>query len=129
MAQEPDIDKMQQEAVRRMQEMQARATKAVKGNSSDSQNTTKTRQSQAQKEKKTTKKTSSTTKKEEVLKDEPKAVSETEIDTEISEDEKPTDIFGELFKDKERNILLTLILLLSSEKADPSVIMALLYLL
>ena len=42
--------------------------------------------------------------------------------------EEKTDLFSVLFQDSERTLLLTLLILLSSEETDPALIFALLYL-
>ena len=103
-----DMDKMQQEAVRRMQEMQIRGRGG--------------RASPPVPEKKENTVSSSV----------PEKTSVTEIQVSQSQNsssEKNSGFLDMLFQDKEKSLILLLILILSSEKNDTGLLFALAYLL
>lgn len=120
-----DIDRIQQDAMRRMQEMQARAKiqqpqqrtqqqNAQQGNMGHSSHNPQAAQKNTQHG----------------------AASQRETPpAKMPEEKKPVapharnDLLGALFEDKERSLILILILILSSENADSSVLLALMYLI
>lgn len=121
-----DMDRIQQDAMRRMQEMQARAKNqppragqqnTQQGNMGHSPHNPQAPQRSAQ---------------HGVA---PPLQRETPP-VKTPEEKKPVvaahthnDLLGSLFEDKERSLILILILILSSEKADSSLILALMYLI
>lgn len=104
-----DIDKMQQEAVRRMQEMQNR------GRTPQNTEPIKKEQNLVSKE----------------VKEENK-IEQPDISFDSSKiqiNKKQNSFFEALLHDKERSLILLLLILLSTEKTDIGVILALVYLL
>ena len=100
-----EMDKMQQEAVRRMQEMQSRGKPSAVTQSANSE------QKQIREEQKN-----------------PVPVHNEEENCEIASN-KQKSFFESIFHDKERSLILLLLLLLSTEKTDTGLILALVYLL
>lgn len=112
-----DMDKMQQEAMRRMQEMHTRAYKPKPQNRSRQPAPPASAQNRQ-----TAKEQNTAAVKNEVCADEQgKSISK-------KSDERK-DLFSELFRDKEKSLILLLILILSVEKADTGLILALMYLI
>lgn len=118
------MDRIQQDAMRRMQEMQARAKNqqpragqqnTQQGNMGRSPHNPQAPQRSAQHGAPP------------LQRETPPAIT--------PEEKKPVaahthnDLLGSLFEDKERSLILILILILSSEKADSSLILALMYLI
>ncbi len=100
-----DIGRMQQEAVRRVRDMQQRA-KNISASRTGRQQAPKTQ-------------------------DKLPDIHETEPPEppEISESKKPNDILEGFFKDKEKSLILLLLVLLSGEEDNNGIMLALLYLL
>lgn len=100
-----DIGRMQQEAVRRVRDMQQRA-KNISASRTGRQQAPKTQ-------------------------DKLPEIHETEPTEppEISESKKPNDILEGFFKDKEKSLILLLLVLLSGEEDNNGIMLALLYLL
>lgn len=105
-----EMDKMQQEAVRRMQEMQSRGKPTAPINITHEQN-----QQQAEK--------SNQAKQPAQI---PVVHNEPEV---CKSSAKQPSFFESIFHDKERSLILLLLLLLSTEKTDTSLMLALVYLL
>lgn len=103
-----DIGKMQQEAVRRVRDMQQRA----KNMSASRANRQNQPVHQA----------------EVPPMPEPEPL-ESELQKQISVEKKPTDILEGFFKDKEKSLILLLLVLLSGEEDNNGIMLALLYLL
>lgn len=99
-----DMDKMQQEAVRRMQEMQSR------GKSSTAPLHEQTSNPAVPQPKET-------------------EHCENNFKSEFKPNKEQNNVFDSLFRDKERSLILLLLLLLSTEKTDMGLILALVYLL
>lgn len=104
-----EMDKMQQEALRRMQEMQSRGKPVAVSH------TTNTEQPQ---EKKQTSPLSA-----------PNSVAVNKKPEICDTENKQPSFFESIFHDKERSLILLLLLLLSTEKTDTGLILALVYLL
>ncbi|MEE1077037.1 MAG: hypothetical protein UHY68_07235 [Acutalibacteraceae bacterium] len=104
-----EMDKMQQEALRRMQEMQSRGKPVAVSN------TTNAEQSQ---EKKQASPISA-----------PDSVPIHKKPEICNTENKQPSFFESIFHDKERSLILLLLLLLSTEKTDTGLILALVYLL
>ena len=114
-----DMNRIQQDAMRRMQEMQARAK--IQQPHGQQQNTQQGNMGHSSHH----------------TQDEQHGVSPSQSETppaKMPEEKKPVDprmhgdLLGSFFEDKERSLILILILILSSEKADNSLILALMYL-
>ncbi len=105
-----EMDKMQQEAVRRMQEMQSRGKPTTPINITPEQS-----QHQAEKRNQSQQSTQI-----------PVVHNESEV---CKSSAKQPSFFESIFHDKERSLILLLLLLLSTEKTDTSLILALVYLL
>lgn len=103
-----DIGRMQQEAVRRVRDMQQRA-KNISASRTGRQQAPKTQD-----------------KLPEIYETES---SEPPEPPEISESKKPNDILEVFFKDKEKSLILLLLVLLSGEEDNNGIMLALLYLL
>lgn len=100
------MDRMQQEAVRRMHEMQARSRPSAGKPQASPASPTKAPPSP------------------------PAPEGLPAIDNSTFENEKPAkDLLAGFFEDKERNLILLLILLLSSENTDSGLLLALMYLI
>lgn len=101
-----EMSRMQQDAIRRVQEMQSRAQQSVRSSSREQQH--------------------------EPLRVPEPAKHEASAMREISNEHHPenpiNNIFESLMQDKERTLILVLILLLIEEKSDSSLIFALMYL-
>ncbi|MEE0859451.1 MAG: hypothetical protein U0M12_08315 [Acutalibacteraceae bacterium] len=99
-----DMDKMQQEAVRRMQEMQSRGKPSA---------------------------TPVHEQKQPSVQPQPEVIEHNEENciTGVTPNKKQNSVFDSLFLDKERSLILLLLLLLSTEKTDMGLILALVYLL
>lgn len=108
MRQQNNMDKMQQEAVRRMQEMQSRA-KYPQSTHKKAPVPPSSHQKQ--------------TPKEEVCE-----AAEVSENTDTLCKKEKNDIISQLFQDNELSLILLLIVILGSEKADTGLILALLYL-
>ena len=109
----PDMNKLQQDAIRRVQEMQNRARRAAGLGAAgaakpDAQSAAGPAPQRAQERGSATHAA-------------PAAVEKAGI-------ERPSTVWDSLLKDRERTLILVLILILSSEKADTSLILALMYL-
>lgn len=96
-----DMSRMQQEAIRRVQEMQSRAQQNIRSNTSEPPRNPPR---------------------------EPEP-HRNELAAEHHAENPLSDIFGSLMQDKERTLILVLLLLLVDEKADTSLIFALMYLI
>lgn len=112
---EEDINRMQQEAVRRVRDMQNRAKKAA-GNGNFQSNS---RQNQPQKSN-----------------NQPTEVDDgndslSNCETPTNEETAPPDLMQSLFKDKEKSLLLILLILLNTndKESDSGLMFALMYLL
>lgn len=120
-----DMDRIQQDAMRRMQEMQARA-KIPQQQRAQSQ---KSGAPQAQNEKQHTPQQT-----QRAMHGAPVPQRETPP-AHVPEEKHSglsaphSDLFGNLLEDKERNLILILILILSGENADSSLVLALMYLI
>lgn len=123
-----DMDRIQQDAMRRMQEMQARA-KIPQQQRAQSQ---KSGAPQAQNEKQHTPQQTQHTQR--AMHGAPVPQRETPP-AHVPEEKHSglsaphSDLFGNLLEDKERNLILILILILSGENADSSLVLALMYLI
>lgn len=101
-----DIGRMQQEAVRRVRDMQQRA-KNMSASRANRQN-------------------------QPAHQEEPTPMPETsefELPKQVSVEKKPNDILEGFFKDKEKSLILLLLVLLSGEEDNSGIMLALLYLL
>lgn len=98
-----EMDKMQQEAVRRMQEMQSRGKSSVVAQSVNSE-------------------------RKQSIESQANSVHNEKDNCKVSSS-KQTNFFESVFHDKERSLILLLLLLLSTEKTDTGLILALVYLL
>lgn len=96
-----DMSRMQQDAIRRVQEMQSRAQQNIRSGTREPP-------------------------REPPREPEPPR---NELVTEHHAENPLSDIFGSLMQDKERTLILVLLLLLVDEKADTSLIFALMYLI
>lgn len=105
-----DIGRMQQEAVRRVRDMQQRA----KNMSASRAN----RQNQPAHQAETP-----------PMPEPESETSESESPKQISVEKKPNDILEGFFKDKEKSLILLLLVLLSGEEDNSGIMLALLYLL
>lgn len=105
-----DIGRMQQEAVRRVRDMQQRAKNMSASRLGKQQN------QQPQQE-------------EPPKIPEPEQCQEVQNQAQLSENNKPADILEGFFKDKEKSIILLLLVLLSGDEGNSSIMLALLYLL
>ncbi|MEE0101062.1 MAG: hypothetical protein U0I48_04900 [Acutalibacteraceae bacterium] len=119
-----DMDRIQQDAMRRMQEMQARAK--IQQPHAQQQNTQQGNMGH------------NPHKPQAPQRSAPHGAPPPQRETppaKMPEEKKPiaspahNDLLGSLFEDKERSLILILILILSSEKADSSLILALMYLI
>lgn len=126
------VDTMQQEAIRRMREMEARARKSgnsvqsgyykeneieYKGYTHNRGNSEKNK-SNIEEDKREQEKINTKEKNENI-----------NINKEKCIEKKQSNMLDELFKDKEKTLILALIALLYTEKADMAVIFALMYLI
>lgn len=125
-----DMQKMQQEAIRRVQEMQSRAKMSLEGKqhvpeqmrpSQGQQSQNSSREPEPQKE-------SHHTAQKESPAPSP-AVHSPPSHHSAGKSDMITDIFASIMKDSERNLILLLILILVGEQADTSLILALMYLM
>lgn len=102
-----ELQRLQMEAVKRAKEMQNMAQRATynsqKGNRRPMKNNKNSNQSKDENSQNTS--------------------------TNVNKINMPKEIFDVLLKDSERTIILILILLLTNENADPSIILALMYLI
>lgn len=105
-----DIGRMQQEAVRRVRDMQQRAKNMSAART--------VRQQQAPQQHEKLPENS-----------EPEPLPEPPKQSEISDNKKPNDILEGFFKDKEKSLILLLLVLLSGEDDNNGIMLALLYLL
>lgn len=123
-----DMDRIQQDAMRRMQEMQARAKIPQPQRAQPQKSSPQQTQSNGQRSPQQTQHTQRAMHGAPVPQREtPPAHVPEEKPSDLS---KPhSDLFGNLFDDKERNLILILILILSGENADSSLILALMYLI
>lgn len=108
-----EMDKMQQEAVRRMQEMQSRG----KPVHTHRQENTEKGQSKEPPEQTV-----------QIHKENENAINTCSNNINSNTNKQPS-FFESIFHDKERSLILLLLLLLSTEKTDTSLILALVYLL
>jgi len=107
-----DMNRMQQDAIRRVQEMQSRAQQSIRSAPRDTQH--------------------EPLRIPEPTRHDPPATREmsNEHHNDDRRSENPiTDIFGSLMQDKERTLILVLLLLLMEEKSDTGLIFALMYLI
>lgn len=109
-----DIDRMQQEAVRRVRDMQQRA-KNMSASRTNRQNQS-ANQSEAP----------SISEPEEAKE---AKISESELPNQSLDEKKPADILEGFFQDKEKSLILLLLVLLNGEDDNSGIMLALLYLL
>lgn len=112
-----DMQRMQQEAIRRVQEMQSRAKANLQTNTLQDKNNRENNQSNPNPQ-------------EKVEKNESKNdIDRNDNKTKHIKKEPIANIFDSLMQDSERTLIIILILILVSENADISIILALMYLI